>query len=198
MARLLAASFNFIDDLYPPEKRKGSARELGEALSDFRKAWEASLQSPLPDPLFSVCVPGEKSRLGRPSIWKDLEGRVLVQTVQAIQAGRDMTLAQAIRRAVKTTPELHRHVTIRHLSDRALQARYQEALSHWAAWLALTPAERDLLTREHLARNQQCRVAGERLEKVFYAWLDTLPGWTKEMTKLGYEWGVQRALKYFS
>jgi len=84
-----------------------------------------------------------KAKSGRPGIWRGLAGYWLVKSVEEIQAGnKSCSLARAIRKAVKTDPVLRDCKPIRRLSDRALQARYQQAAEYRAVAL------RDALRRE--------------------------------------------------
>ena len=81
--------------------------------------------------------PRQKIKSGRPSIWKGHEGGYLVLAVEEILAkhkenGRRPSLADAIRWAVKTDPVLQRTKAICRLTDRALQARYQQAADYWS------------------------------------------------------------------
>ena len=94
-----------------------------------------------------------KRKSGRPSVWRGLDGLWLVRDVEEILArnAREMetgerwdaeegetnsreikriTVAQAIRRAVRRDPELKKKFA--HLSDRTLQARYQMAADCWS------------------------------------------------------------------
>jgi hypothetical protein len=84
--------------------------------------------------------PASKKKQGRPSIWRGIVGVRLVMAVEKIRADDEaaqadcdadkvhyISLAQAIRRAVKTDSTLRGQGAIQRLSDRAPQARYQQA-----------------------------------------------------------------------
>ena len=45
---------------------------------------------------------------------------------------KDFTVAKAIRRAIRTSPILKGNEQVLRISDRALQARYQQAAEYWA------------------------------------------------------------------
>jgi hypothetical protein len=96
--------------------RKRSYREKGpknfDAWADFR---------------------GEKRKEGRPSIWRGIQGYLLVSEVEKIRAADEKcTVAKAIRKAVRTASILKDRAEVRRISDRALQARYQQAAEYWA------------------------------------------------------------------
>ena len=97
--------------------RKRSYRERGpeniDSWSDFRRE--------------------NNQKEGRPSIWRGLEGYFLVSEVEKIQAAdKSCTVAKAIRRAIRTHLILKECKTVHRISDRALQARYQQAAEYWA------------------------------------------------------------------
>jgi hypothetical protein len=75
----------------------------------------------------------EKEKSGRPGIWRGLAGYLLVKAVEEIQAADERySVAKAIRKAVKTYPILKGSGPIHRVSDRALQARFQQASEYWA------------------------------------------------------------------
>lgn len=75
----------------------------------------------------------KKTKSGRPSIWRSLEGFLLVKAVDEIRAENERySVARAIRKAIKTDPVLKDCEHMRRISDRALQARYQQALQYWS------------------------------------------------------------------
>ena len=113
----LAAVVPIFDALFPLERWSGPTLEARNVMFDVYNMYlqirllNPSLM-PLLDPFFhsnNRTWTEKITRLGRPSIWKDLEGRVLVETVQTIRSSRETSLAQAVRQAVRTTPELNRH-----------------------------------------------------------------------------------------
>jgi hypothetical protein len=74
-----------------------------------------------------------KTKSGRPGIWRGLAGYILVTAVEEIRTnGRQRSLAQAIRKAIKVHPILKDIKAVHRLTDRALQARYQQAADFWA------------------------------------------------------------------
>jgi hypothetical protein len=96
--------------------------------------------------------PNSKKKSGRPTIWKGLTGLQLVEAVEVLQTKREQcpkdyedypdgwkgrfagrhSLAWVIRWVVKNHPILRKNKTILRLSDRALQARYQQAADCWS------------------------------------------------------------------
>jgi hypothetical protein len=78
-----------------------------------------------------------KRKEGRPSIWLGSKGYRLVCAVDEIRAADERcTISKAIRKAVRTDMLLKDSKEVRRLSDRALQARYQQAWDYWADALA--------------------------------------------------------------
>ena len=74
----------------------------------------------------------EKAKSGRPGIWRGLAGYLLVKAVEEIQAANERySVARAIRKAIKTDPILKGYKPIHRISDRALQARFQQAADYW-------------------------------------------------------------------
>jgi hypothetical protein len=98
-----------------------------------------------------------KRKSGRPGIWKGSAGYWLVKTVEEIQeANGRCSLAQAIRKAVKTDSVLKNYKPLRRISDRALQARYQQAAEYWAL------ARRGVLRKELDKAREAAEIAIER------------------------------------
>jgi hypothetical protein len=93
---------------------------------------------PTTDPLadnFSEMAKMErgKEKSGRPGIWRGLAGYLLVKAVEEIQAANERySVARAIRKAIKTDPILKGYKPIHRISDRALQARFQQAADYWS------------------------------------------------------------------
>jgi hypothetical protein len=69
--------------------------------------------------------PRGKTKSGRPGIWKSVEGFRLIEEVEEIRARRQCSIACAIKSATKRDPRFRG-------TDRALQARYQEAVQYWS------------------------------------------------------------------
>jgi hypothetical protein len=72
-------------------------------------------------------LPGtrKKKKSGRPSVWKDHEGFLLILAVNSIRAERKKGVADAIRILQRRTNRWARY------SVRTLEARFQEARKHW-------------------------------------------------------------------
>jgi hypothetical protein len=76
---------------------------------------------------------GAKAKSGRPGLWRGPAGYLLLLSVEKMQLkDRRRSLAQAIRVAIKTDPALKDFEAMHRLSDRALQARYEQAADFWA------------------------------------------------------------------
>jgi hypothetical protein len=131
--------------------------QLRRAKAELDAAQAESLR--LLDKRLEAHRPPSKKKSGRPRIWRGGIGFQLVEAVEEFQArcerdpedygltpeeyeqetgvpakyaGRRISLAQAIRRVVRTHPILKKHSAILRLSDRALQARYQQAADCWS------------------------------------------------------------------
>jgi hypothetical protein len=68
-------------------------------------------------------------------MWKGTDGLFLVAAVNRIRQERGCTVVQALRRAFKRdggSPIVRHKKSLHGLSNRALQARYQEAAAYWA------------------------------------------------------------------
>lgn len=111
---------------------------------------------------------GDKTKSGRPSLWLSLEGYFLVKTVEEIRArNKHYSLARAIRKAIKVHPILKDNKAVHRPTDRALQARYQQAADFWADAL-----ERDL--ERDLDRAAEIEQMARGYAEILLAELDTL------------------------
>jgi hypothetical protein len=81
---------------------------------------------------FKLAAGEGKVKSGRPSIWRGLQGYYLVLAVEEILANEHITVSRAIRKAIRTDDLLRERKEVHRLSDRALQARYQQAADYWA------------------------------------------------------------------
>jgi hypothetical protein len=76
---------------------------------------------------------GEKKKPSRPEFWRGYGGSFLVSAVEEILATDERcNLATAIRRAIRIHQILKDCNEVHGISDRALQARYQQADDFWA------------------------------------------------------------------
>jgi hypothetical protein len=126
--------------------REAAMAEYHRLYERFERRLERQLNQPRPwlsgrpttDPLadnFSemIKMEREKGKSGRPGIWRGLAGFLLVKAVEEIQwANERYSVARAIRKAIKTDPVLKGYKPIHRISDRALQARFQQAADYWS------------------------------------------------------------------
>jgi hypothetical protein len=145
----MSVSLEELRELTKAELRRAGA-ELDLAAAEMRRLYQK---------YFDAHGNPSKKKSGRPTIWRGKIGLRLVQEVEEFRArcergpedygltpeeyeqeygvpakyaGGRISLAQAIRRAIKTDPVLKKHSTILRLTDRALQARYQQAADCWS------------------------------------------------------------------
>lgn len=139
-----------IENYFKAELKRAKA-EMNAASDEIKRIWAEREK---------IYGPVEKKKSGRPTIWRGFIGYVLVDAVEDFLArckyspedhgltpqeyeeeigvpakygGQRVSLAQAVRRAVRTHPILQRHNDVfDRLSDRALQARYQTAADFWS------------------------------------------------------------------
>jgi hypothetical protein len=110
-------------------------------------------------PLFEVRRCGGKTgktKLGRPSMWRDSDGLFFVRAVNSI---REVKRCSTVR-AIRYVKERIWSEKLRGVSDAALQVRYQEASKYWA--LYLNPEECDAVIAQHAASSQRMSVAIKR------------------------------------
>lgn len=112
-------------------------RHLERQLNQLRPSRNLS-RRPTTDPEADQCsemakMERKKEKSGRPGIWRGLAGYLLVKAVEEIQAANERySVARAIRKAIKTDPILKEYKPIHRISDRALQARFQQAADYWS------------------------------------------------------------------
>lgn len=102
--------------------------------ADLQQAWAEMAELLAERVRLYARGPQGKTKSGRPGIWKSVEGLCLIAAVEEIRANKHCGLAHAIRLAIKDDPALKNNKAICRLKDRdrALQARYQEAVKHWS------------------------------------------------------------------
>jgi hypothetical protein len=102
--------------------------------------------------------PTEKSKPGRPSIWRGAMGCYFFHCVQKARKEKRRSIAAAIRWVVKNDPYLK---DLSRFKPAALQARYQEAADEWS-WT--------LKGDEHNAMGAALALSSKRLRAAYKAW----------------------------
>jgi hypothetical protein len=113
------------------------------------------------------------TKLGRPPVWKGFAGLLFVRMVNKFRARRRCGPAHAIRQ-VRKLPPFRIHESIRRLSDRALEARYQEASTYWSLYLAPQVAW-ESVANDIAANGQRAERATQQLCAALHRWIATLP-----------------------
>ena len=106
--------------------------EVHAALREIRAMWVENRSSRFQVPMHRGRGPTGKTKLGRPSVWKGIEGFLLVYAVKEIRARQRCSLAHAIRHVTKKYPTLKRYKALCSPDDGTLQVRYQEAANYWS------------------------------------------------------------------
>lgn len=133
--------------------------------ADLRQAWVEMAE------LLTECArldargPRGKAKWGRPGFWKSVEGLHLMEAVEEVRAKKHYGIARALRLVIKTDP---RFKDLCRTPDRALQARYQEAVKHWSFL-------RGSYREERAAMNVRLLAAAERLTTAFNRWKASQP-----------------------
>jgi len=102
--------------------------------------------------------PTEKSKPGRPSIWRGARGWYFFHCVQKARKEKQRSIAAAIRWVVKNDPYLK---DLSRFKPAALQVRYQEAAGEWS-WT--------LKYDEHDAMGAALALRYTRLSAAYKAW----------------------------
>jgi hypothetical protein len=106
--------------------------------------------------------PRGKTKSGRPGTWKSVEGLRLIEAVEEIRANKHCSIARALGLVINTDPRFKDHKPTCRRDDRALQARYQEAVKYWSFLRGSYLKEAAAMNVRQLAAIERFRMAHDR------------------------------------